>query len=104
ANGVPSDFGFAIAVHPHQPETVYIVPLDSDQFRATPDAKLRVYRTTNGGKSWKPLAKGLPQENAYECVLRDAMSTDQADPAGIYFGTRSGKVFGSASEGDKWTM
>jgi photosystem II stability/assembly factor-like uncharacterized protein len=102
ANGVPSDFGFAMTMHPHQPETVYIVPLESDQFRCTPEAKLRVYRTKNGGESWEPMTKGLPQSGAYETVLRDALTADSSNPAGIYFGTRSGKVFGSTTDGDSW--
>ena len=102
ANGVPSDFGFAMAMHPHQPETVYIVPLESDQFRCTPEAKLRVYRTKNGGKSWEPMMKGLPQSGAYETVLRDALAADSFNPAGVYFGTRSGKVYGSTDDGDSW--
>ena len=104
ADGVPSDFGFAMAIHPHDPDTVYIVPLESDQFRCTPEAKLRVYRTRDAGGSWKPLSKGLPQEGAYETVLRDALDTDTADPAGVYFGTRSGKVFASADDGDSWAL
>jgi photosystem II stability/assembly factor-like uncharacterized protein len=102
ANGVPSDFGFAMAAHPRDADTVYIVPLESDQFRCVPEAKLRVYRTRDGGASWKPLAKGLPQKNAYETVLRDALAADSLDPAGLYFGTRSGKLFGSADEGRSW--
>jgi len=104
ANGVPSDFGFGMAVHPHDPDTVYIVPLESDQFRCCPEAKLRVYRTRNAGESWEPLAEGLPQEGAYETVLRDALDTDTLTPAGVYFGTRSGCVYGSPSEGDSWTL
>ena len=104
ANGVPSDFGFAMAMHPHDPDTVYIVPLEGDFFRCTPEAKLRVYRTRDGGGSWQPLSKGLPQEGAYETVLRDAMDTDTARPAGIYFGTRSGKVYASADDGDSWSL
>ena len=103
ANGVPSDFGFAMEIHPHDPDTVYIVPLESDQFRCTPDAKLRVYRTRNAGVSWEPLEKGLPQSNAYETVLRDALAADTFESAGIYFGTRSGKLFGSKDEGDSWS-
>jgi hypothetical protein len=103
ANGVPSDFGFAMQMHPHDPDTVYIVPLDSDEFRCTPDAKLRVYRTRDAGESWEPLTEGLPQEGAYETVLRDAMSADSLRPAGIYFGTRSGKLFGSRDDGDSWS-
>jgi hypothetical protein len=91
-------------VHPHDPETVYIVPLESDGFRCVPGAKLRVYRTRDAGEGWEPLTGGLPQEDAYETVLRDALATDTADPAGVYFGTRSGKVWGSADEGDSWTL
>jgi photosystem II stability/assembly factor-like uncharacterized protein len=102
ANGVPSDFGFAMQVHPHDADTVYIVPLKSDEFRVVPDAKLRVYRTQDAGKSWEPLTDGLPQTNAYESVLRDGLSADTHDPAGIYFGTRNGKVFGSANAGESW--
>lgn len=104
ANGVPSDFGFAMAMHPHDPDTVYIVPLESDMFRCTPEAKMRVYRTRDAGASWQPLAKGLPQQDAYETVLRDALDTDSADPAGVYFGTRSGRVYGSADDGDSWAL
>lgn len=102
ANGVPSDFGFAMQMHPHQPETVYIVPLDSDQFRVTAEAKLRVFRTTDAGASWEPLTAGLPQTDAYETVLRDALTADSLAPAGIYFGTRSGKLFGSSDDGSSW--
>ncbi|MCG6954858.1 MAG: exo-alpha-sialidase [Gemmatimonadetes bacterium] len=104
ANGVPSDFGFAMAMHPHDPETVYIVPLEGDYFRCTPEAKLRVYRTRNGGASWEPLSRGLPQEDAYETVLRDALDTDDRERAGVYFGTRSGKVYASADDGDSWSL
>jgi photosystem II stability/assembly factor-like uncharacterized protein len=102
AHGVPSDFGFAMQAHPHDPDTVYIVPMESDQFRCTPEAKMRVYRTSNAGKSWKPLTKGLPQENAFETVLRDGLTADGCETAGVYFGTRNGKLFGSADEGDSW--
>jgi photosystem II stability/assembly factor-like uncharacterized protein len=103
AKGVPSDFGFAMQMHPHDPNSVYVVPIQSDQFRCTPDAKLRVYRTRDGGKSWKPLTKGLPQKDAYETVLRDALTADTHDPAGVYFGTRSGKLYASKNEGSSWT-
>ena len=104
ANGVPSDFGFCMAAHPHDPETVYIVPIESDQYRCTPEGKLRVYRTKNAGKSWEPLTRGLPQKNAMETVLRDALATDTCDPAGVYFGTRSGKVYGSSDDGKSWKV
>ncbi|MGH7603298.1 MAG: WD40/YVTN/BNR-like repeat-containing protein [Gemmatimonadaceae bacterium] len=103
ANGVPSDFGFAMQMHPHDPDTVYIVPIEADIFRATPGAKLRVYRTKNAGASWEPLTKGLPQQDAYENVLRDALTADSFDTPGIYFGTRSGKLYGSNNEGASWT-
>jgi photosystem II stability/assembly factor-like uncharacterized protein len=102
ANGVPSDFGFAMAIHPHAADTVYIVPLQADTFRCTPEAKLRVYRTRDAGASWKPLTKGLPQKDAWETVLRDGLTTDVGDPAGIYFGTRSGKLFASRDDGNSW--
>jgi hypothetical protein len=104
ANGVPSDFGFPIAIHPDDPDSAWIIPLESDEFRCTPEGRLRVYRTHDGGKSWKPLAKGLPQNGAYETVLRDAMAVDPLEPAGVYFGTRSGKLFGSANEGKRWSQ
>ncbi len=104
ANGVPSDFGFAIVAHPHDPNTAYILPVESDEFRCTPEGKLRVYRTRNTGKSWEPLRRGLPQKDALETVLRDGMATDVLDPAGIYFGTRSGKLYGSSNEGNTWQM
>lgn len=104
ANGVPSDFGFAMAAHPHEPDTVYIVPLESDVFRCTPEAKLRVYRSRDAGASWEPLTRGLPQEDAFETVLRDGMDTDGCPQAGVYFGTRSGKVFASRDGGDSWSQ
>lgn len=102
ANGVHSDFGFAIQSHPHEPDTVYIIPLQSDEFRVVPEAKLRVYRTRDAGASWQPLGNGLPQQHAFESVLRDGLATDSHEPAGVYFGTRSGKLYGSANEGDDW--
>jgi photosystem II stability/assembly factor-like uncharacterized protein len=103
ANGVPSDFGFPVAIHPRNPECAWIVPLESDEFRCTPEGKLRVYRTVDAGASWKPMTQGLPQEGAYETVLRDALATDALDPAGVYFGTRNGKLFGSSDEGESWS-
>ena len=103
ANGVPSDFGFPIGLHPSQPDTAWIVPLESDEFRCTPEGKLRVYRTRDAGATWDPLSNGLPQEDAYETVLRDALAVDTLSPAGVYFGTRNGKLFGSSDEGERWT-
>lgn len=102
ANGVPSDFGFGLAIHPRNPDCAWIVPLESDEFRCTPEGKLRVYRTRTAGASWEPLSSGLPQDGAYETVLRDAVTVDSLDAVGVYFGTRSGKVFASADEGDSW--
>jgi hypothetical protein len=102
ANGVPSDFGFAVVMHPRNPDCVYIIPVESDEFRCACDGRLRVYRTRNAGGSWEPLMRGLPQKRAYETVLRDAMTADAFDPVGIYFGTRSGQLFGSRDEGKTW--
>jgi len=104
SNGVPSDFGFAMMTHPRDPDCVYILPIESDEFRCTPDDRLRVFRTRNAGGSWEALTRGLPQKGAYETVLRDAMVTDGLDPAGIYFGTRSGELFASTDEGKNWKM
>jgi photosystem II stability/assembly factor-like uncharacterized protein len=104
ANGVPSDFGFPIVAHPHDSEVAYIVPLEGDMFRSVPEGRLRVWRTRDGGKAWEPLAKGLPQEDAYETVLRDALACDTLDPAGVYFGTRSGKLYGSSDGGASWRL
>jgi serine/threonine protein kinase len=102
AHGLPSDFGFAMATHPHDPDCVYIVPMESDEFRCTPEGRLRVYRTRSAGASWEPLTRGLPQQSAYETVLRDGMVTDSLDPVGIYFGTRSGKLYASRDAGRSW--
>jgi hypothetical protein len=102
AHGVPSDFGFAMATHPHDPDCVYIVPMESDEFRCTPEGRLRVYCTRSAGASWEPLTRGLPQQRAYETVLRDGMVTDSLDPVGIYFGTRSGKLYASRDAGKTW--
>ena len=103
ANGVPSDFGFGLAMHPRDPDCAWIVPLESDEFRCTPEGKLRVYRTRDAGASWEALVNGLPQNGAYETVLRDAVAVDSLDAVGVYFGTRSGKLFGSTDDGDSWT-
>jgi len=103
ANGVPSDFGFAMEVDPNDDNSVYIIPLESDEFRCTPEGKLRLYRTRNAGESWDAIENGLPQENALETVLRDGLSADSLQPTGIYFGTRSGKLFGSTDSGESWS-
>jgi photosystem II stability/assembly factor-like uncharacterized protein len=100
--GLPSDFGFAMEIDPHDPKTVYLIPIESDEFRCTPEAKLRVYRTKNAGESWEPLTAGLPQHDAFETVLRDGMKADGNSPTGLYFGTRNGKLFGSRNGGDSW--
>ncbi len=102
ANGVPSDFGFAMVMHPQDANCVYVLPVESDEFRCTPGGRLRVYRTRNAGISWEPLMRGLPQKGAYETILRDAMTSDSLEPAGIYFGTRSGNLYGSNDEGRTW--
>jgi photosystem II stability/assembly factor-like uncharacterized protein len=104
ANGVPSDFGFPIGIHPRDPDCAWIVPLESDAFRCTPEGRLRVFRTRDAGASWQPLTAGLPQQDAFETVLRDALAVDTLDPAGIAFGTRSGKLFASADEGESWML
>ena len=101
-HGIPSDFGFCVLVHPHNPDWVYVLPVESDEFRCTPQGRLRVYRTRNGGRSWEALTRGLPQHDSYETVLRDALCADSLQPAGIYFGTRGGKLFGSSDDGKSW--
>jgi len=99
---LPTDFGFPIAVHAHEPDTVYVVPITSDSEHYVPDARLRVYRSRTGGGEWEPLTKGLPQQNCYVNILRDAMAVDTLDDCGIYFGTTGGQVYGSADGGDSW--
>ena len=103
SGNLPSDFGFPIDVHAHEPETVYVVPIKSDSEHFPPDGKLRVYRSRTGGNEWEALTKGLPQRDCYVNVLRDAMAVDSLDPCGIYFGTSGGQVYGSADAGDNWT-
>ncbi|MBN1239542.1 MAG: exo-alpha-sialidase [Gammaproteobacteria bacterium] len=100
---LPSDFGFPIDVHAHEPETVYVVPIKSDSEHYPPDGKLRVYRSRTGGHEWEPLTKGLPQKDCYVNVLRDAMAVDSLDPCGVYFGTTGGQVYASPNGGDSWT-
>ena len=102
--GLPSDFGFAMEMDPADANTVYIIPIESDEFRCTPEAKLRVYRTRDSGISWEPLTNGLPQQDAFETILRDNLKADRKNPTGLYFGTRSGKLFGSTDAGGSWTM
>jgi hypothetical protein len=99
---LPTDFGFAIDVHAHEPETIYVVPITSDSLHYPPDGKLRVFRSRTGGGEWEPLSKGLPQEHCYVNVLRDAMAVDGLDDCGVYFGTTGGQVYGSADGGDTW--
>ncbi len=101
-NGLPSDFGFATATHPRDPETAWLLPLVGAEKRYVPDGKLAVWRTRDGGRSWQDLRQGLPQSGAYLCVLRQAMATDPLAPAGLYFGTTGGTIFASPDEGDTW--
>ena len=99
---LPTDFGFPIDVHAHEPDTVYVVPIKSDSEHYPLDGKLRVYRSRSGGNQWEPLTKGLPQSDCYVNVLRDAMAVDALDPCGVYFGTSGGQVYASANSGDSW--
>jgi len=99
---LPTDFGFPIDVHAHEPETIYVVPITSDSLHYPPDGRLRVYRSRTGGHEWEPLTRGLPQRNCYVNVLRDAMAVDQLDPCGVYFGTTGGQVYCSPDGGDTW--
>jgi len=103
SGNLPSDFGFPIEVHPHEPNTVYVVPIKSDSEHYPPEGKLRVYRSKTGGDEWEALTNGLPQENCYVNILRDAMSTDSLDGGGIYFGTTGGQVYMSPDGGDHWS-
>jgi photosystem II stability/assembly factor-like uncharacterized protein len=102
SGNLPSDFGFPIDVHAHEPNTIYVVPIKSDSEHFPPDGKLRVYRSRTGGHEWEALTKGLPQRDCYVNVLRDAMAVDHLAPCGIYFGTTGGQVYGSANGGDSW--
>ena len=102
SDNLPSDFGFPIDVHAHEPETIYVVPIKSDSEHFPPDGKLRVYRSRTGGNEWEALTKGLPQQDCYVNVLRDAMAVDSLDECGIYFGTTGGQVYASADAGDTW--
>jgi photosystem II stability/assembly factor-like uncharacterized protein len=99
---LPSDFGFVVDVHAHEPETIYVLPIKSDSEHYPPEGKLRVYRSRTGGNEWEALTNGLPQSDCYHNVLRDAMAVDSLDPCGVYFGTTGGQVYGSADAGDNW--
>jgi photosystem II stability/assembly factor-like uncharacterized protein len=102
SGNLPTDFGFVIDVHAHEPETVYVVPIKSDSEHFPIDGKLAVYRSRTGGNEWEPLTNGLPQENCYVNVLRDAMAIDTLDHCGVYFGTTGGQVYASPDAGDTW--
>ncbi len=102
SGNLPTDFGFVIDVHAHEPETIYVVPIKSDSEHFVPDGKLRVYRSRTGGNEWEALTKGLPQKDCYVNVLRDAMAVDSLDKCGIYFGTSGGQVYASADAGNSW--
>ncbi|MEP6462514.1 MAG: exo-alpha-sialidase [Frankiaceae bacterium] len=102
SGNLPSDFGFPIDVHAHEPDTVYVVPIKSDSEHYPPDGKLRVYRSRTGGEEWEALTNGLPQSDCYVNVLRDAMAVDSLDSCGVYFGTTGGQVYASADAGDIW--
>ncbi len=102
SGNLPTDFGFVIDVHAHEPETIYVVPIKSDSEHYPPDGKLRVYRSRSGGNEWEALTNGLPQENCYVNILRDAMAVDTLDSCGIYFGTTGGQVYASPDGGDTW--
>lgn len=102
SGNLPSDFGFPIAVHAHEPETIYVIPIKSDSEHYPPDGKLRVYRSRTGGHEWEALTNGLPQSHCYVNVLRSAMAVDSLDSCGIYFGTTGGQVYASTNSGDTW--
>jgi hypothetical protein len=102
SGNLPTDFGFPIDVHAHEPETIYVVPIKSDSEHYPPDGKLRVYRSRTGGNEWEELTKGLPQKDCYVNVLRDAMAVDSLDSCGVYFGTTGGQVYASADAGNTW--
>jgi photosystem II stability/assembly factor-like uncharacterized protein len=102
SGNLPTDFGFPIAVHAHEPETVYVIPIQSDALHYVADGKLRVYRSRKGGNEWEALTKGLPQQDCYVDVLRDALAVDSLNPCGIYFGTTGGQVYSSSDDGDSW--
>ncbi len=102
SGNLPTDFGFPIGIHAHEPETVYVVPITSDSLHYPPDGKLRVFRSRTGGNEWEPLTRGLPQRDCYVNVLRDAMAVDSLEECGLYFGTTGGQVYASADAGETW--
>jgi photosystem II stability/assembly factor-like uncharacterized protein len=102
SGNLPTDFGFPIEVHAHEPDTIYVVPIKNDSEHYPPEGKLRVYRSRTGGNEWEALTKGLPQRDCYVNVLRDAMAVDALEPCGVYVGTSGGQVYGSANAGDTW--
>ncbi|HEY8240583.1 MAG TPA: sialidase family protein [Kiritimatiellia bacterium] len=102
SGNLPTDFGFPIEVHAHEPETIYVVPITSDSLHYPPEGKLRVYRSKTGGNEWEALTNGLPQKNCYVNVLREATCVDALDPCGVYFGTTGGQVYVSPDGGDTW--
>ncbi len=103
--GLPSEFGFPTVLHPQQPGTAYVIPLNgADQGRFVPDGSMAVWRTRDEGSHWERLSRGLPQHDAFVGVLREAMATDQGDPASIYFGTSTGQVYGSSDDGESWRL
>jgi hypothetical protein len=102
SGNLPTDFGFVIDVHAHEPDTIYVIPIKSDSEHYPPEGKLRVYRSRTGGDEWEALTKGLPQRDCYVNVLRDAMAVDSLDPCDLYFGTTGGQVYASASAGNNW--
>jgi len=102
SGNLPTDFGFVIDVHAHEPETVFVVPIKSDSEHYPPEGKLRVYRSRSGGNEWEAMTKGLPQQDCYVNVLRDAMAVDSMDECGVYFGTTGGQVYGSNDGGENW--
>jgi photosystem II stability/assembly factor-like uncharacterized protein len=101
-NGLPSGFGFPLALHPRDPDVAFVIPEEGAENRVTPDGRLGVYRTTNAGASWELLQDGLPQQ-AWASVMREGLASDTLDPAGVYFGTTGGQVYASADAGDSWT-
>ena len=102
SGNLPTDFGFVIDVHAHEPETIYVAPIKSDGEHFVPEGKLRIYRSKSGGNEWEPLTKGLPQSDCYVNILRDAMAVDSLDSCGVYFGTTGGQVYASSNAGDSW--